>query len=122
MVAQRVVLVVDDEQLVRQVKREILLHAGCIVFEAEGAEEAIRLAAVHTGTIDVLVTDLSLPGLQGADLAVRLRALRPGLGVVFTSGYLDDGVPGTLVPGSVFLQKPFALDELTAAVDAVATA
>lgn len=119
-VRQRVVLVVDDESVVRSVERDILELAGCMVLEAATADEALALAAGHPGTIDVLVTDLTLPGLRGDGLAERLLAARPGLGVIFTSGYAECDAPCEHFPGSLFLQKPFSLDALAAAVDAVA--
>jgi CheY-like chemotaxis protein len=119
-VRQLVVLVVEDESLVRMVKRDILELAGHLVLEAASADEALALAAAQPGVIDVLVTDLTLPGLQGDALAALLRAERPGLGLVFTSGYCEADGPCERFPGSLFLQKPFRPDALAAAVDAVA--
>lgn len=116
----RVVLVVEDEPVVREVERRALADAGCTVLEAVAGEQALELAAAHPGRIDVLVTDLTLPGLRGCELAGRLLLQRPGLGVIFTSGYGYDDELGRNYPRAVFLQKPFSLDELGAAVEAVA--
>lgn len=116
-----VVLVVDDEPLVRRVEREVLEQAGYAVVEAASADEALAFVRDGRRTIDVLVTDLTLPGLQGPDLAGRLLELRPALRMVFTSGCDPEASPCGRFPGSVFLQKPFSVDALTAAVDAVAS-
>ena len=113
---QLVVLVVEDESLVRMVKRDVLKLAGHVVLEAASAHEALVLAASQPGEIDVLVTDLTLPGLQGDALAALLLETRPGLSVVFTSGYPDDdGLLGRY-PGAAYLQKPFPPDALADAV------
>ena len=118
-VRQRVVLVVEDDRSVRRIECEVLAQEGWTVVEAARAEDALALAAAHRGELDILVTDLSLPGLRGCELAARLLRETPWLGVVFTSGYPDDdGLVGRF-PGAVFLQKPFTLEALTAAVDAV---
>ena len=115
-----VVLVVDDEPVVRYIEREVLEQAGHIVVEAASADEALEVAGDRRRTVDVIVTDITLPGLQGPDLAGRLLARHPGLGVVFTSGYDAGWLPVGRFPGSVFLQKPFTVDALAAAVDIVA--
>lgn len=106
------VLVVEDEQIVRLVQRDVLLEAGCTVLEAPDATTALAVAEAHRGPIDVLVTDLELPGLRGCELAARLQVLRPGIGIVFTSGYGEDQAPCDRFPGSLFLQKPFTVDGL----------
>ena len=113
-----VVLVVEDERIVRDVQRDALENDGCAVIAAASALEALAAAGASTRSIDVLVTDLSLPGLRGCELAARMVAERPGLGVVFTSGFPDDDRLGDRFPGSTYLQKPFTLQELSAAVAA----
>ena len=117
---ERVVLVVEDERMVRRVQRDVLAEAGWLVLEAASAMEALELVAAHEGPLDVLVTDLELPGLRGCELAARLVAERPGLGIVFTSGHGEEASPCERFPGSRFLQKPFTIDGLAKAVDAVA--
>lgn len=116
------VLVVEDEHIVRLVQRDVLVEAGCTVLEAADATSALAVVAAHPGPIDVLVTDLELPGLRGCELAARLRAERPGIGIVFTSGYGEDQAPCDRFPGSLFLQKPFTVDGLADAVSAVSGA
>ena len=116
-----VVLVVDDDSVVRRVERDVLEQAGYTVVEAASADEALAVARAGRRTVDVLVTDVMLPGLQGPELAGRLLALWPALGLVFTSGYDQGASPSGRFPGSVFLQKPFAVDALAVAVDAVAS-
>ena len=102
------VLVVEDEDAVRALTRHVLQHSGYTVVEAEDAAAAVRAAAGHG--IDLLVTDVVMPGLGGRELAERLRASRPGLKVLFLSGYTDDAVVrhGVLHEAVNFLQKPFS--------------
>ena len=116
-----VVLVVDDEQVVRRIEREVLEQAGHTVVEAASADEALAAAGDGCRALDVLITDITLPGLQGPELAGRLLERRPALGLVFTSGYDAGSLPSDRFPGSVFLQKPFTVEALTAAVDAVSS-
>ncbi|MBN9522390.1 response regulator [bacterium] len=101
------VLVVEDEDAVRALTRHVLRHAGYVVVEAADAGAAAR--AAEGREIDLLVTDVVMPGLGGRELAERLRASRPGLKVLYLSGYTDDAVVrhGVLHERVHFLQKPF---------------
>jgi CheY-like chemotaxis protein len=117
-----VVLVVDDERIVLAVEREALLLQGCTVLTAADANGALDAAATWRGVIDVLVTDLTLPGVQGPELAERLRRERPGTGIVFTSGLEIDAALCDRFVGSVLLRKPFTLGELADAVERAALA
>jgi CheY-like chemotaxis protein len=81
------ILLTEDEQDVREIAREFLQSGGYKVIEARNGQEAIELAARHRGKIDLLVTDMVMPGMTGQDLAVRLQQEHPGLAVVFMSGY-----------------------------------
>jgi len=116
----KTILLVDDEPSVRSIVMRILRRANYTVLEADGGESAISLAESHTGKIDLVISDLYMPGLHGPAVAERLVAVRPGLKVLFISGYADNDVVGrTGVPaGSNFLQKPFSGQDLTAAVTA----
>ena len=114
------VLLVEDERCVRVVQRELLEQEGYAVVEAGSADEALLIASAGHGIVDILVTDLTLPGMQGPELAQRLLADAPWLGVVFTSGYADDDALVERFPGSVFVQKPFTIEEFASAVDTVA--
>jgi len=103
------VLVVDDEPVVRAMMRRSLGEAGYQVLEAEDGETALARAAAHAGPIDVLVTDLAMPGMRGRELARRLKEHRPDLRVLFVSGFAGDEVErlGLLEAGRPFLSKPF---------------
>jgi two-component system, cell cycle sensor histidine kinase and response regulator CckA len=108
------VLVVEDEELVRKVVCETLSAAGYAVLEAGSPGEAVALSAKHGGRVDLLVTDLVMPGRSGHDLVARMGELRPDMAVLCISGYADQtaaqsGQLGTETP---FLQKPFTPDAL----------
>jgi signal transduction histidine kinase/ligand-binding sensor domain-containing protein/ActR/RegA family two-component response regulator len=103
----RTILLSEDEPLVRAMAARVLREMGHLVFEAVDGEDALTQAAHHVGSIDLLVTDLVMPRMGGADLAARLGALRPGLNVVYMSGYADHAVAARLPSGVVMLHKPF---------------
>ncbi|MGE0433184.1 MAG: response regulator [Planctomycetota bacterium] len=96
------ILLVDDEAGILDVFSETLHEHGYKVLSARNAREAVQRATEHTGAIDLLVTDVVLPGQSGPELAARLRAIRPGLRVLYISGY--NGESGFDAP---LLQKPF---------------
>jgi PAS domain S-box-containing protein len=115
------VLVVEDQESVRQFARQVLAAAGYCVLEAAGGEDALKTAADHPQPIHLLVTDVILPGMNGHQLAARFRELYPETRVLFTSGYADAaaGRDGALPPGVEFLPKPYgpaALAEKVAAL------
>jgi PAS domain S-box-containing protein len=112
----RTVLVVEDEPAVRSLVRRILERQGHRVLEATDGEVALALARGYGREIDLLVTDVLLPGLGGPALARLLVAERPGLRAVLTSGYGDVDVSGIRADGVVFLEKPFSPDELIRAI------
>jgi PAS domain S-box-containing protein len=103
------VLVVEDEQLVRDLVCRTLRRAGYTVLVAEHGEEALAVARAHVGPIELMITDVVMPRMNGSDLADRLSLERPGLRVLFVSGYTSEGlvVRGGLEPGTEYLQKPF---------------
>lgn len=105
------VLLVEDDALIRMNTAELLQEQGLTVIEAGSAEDA--LAALSTMRIDVLVTDVNLPGLSGPELAIRARDVVPTVGVVFATG--DNAVP-MAVPGAVVLTKPYNDEALAAAI------
>jgi PAS domain S-box-containing protein len=110
------VLLAEDADLVRQHVRQILKANGYQVLEAADGREALALGAA-TPEIDVLVTDLMMPSLSGVDLARQLRQRRPGLPVVFVSGYAEDGlVARGLERGALLVKKPFTPRELLLAL------
>jgi two-component system cell cycle sensor histidine kinase/response regulator CckA len=89
------ILVVDDEALVRSMARDILLGAGYRVLEAADGEQALRVAEEHPGAIQVLLTDVVLPGINGKELAARMVALRPETKMLFMSGRAAEVVSET---------------------------
>jgi PAS domain S-box-containing protein len=102
-------LVVEDDAMVRSLTRLALEQRGYRVLVAAGGPDALRLAGAHEGPIDLLVTDVVMPGMGGREVAERLAAARPGLRVLFLSGYIDDAALRQQVAGAEvgFLQKPF---------------
>ena len=108
------VLVVEDDPLVRTMARRSLAEAGFKVLEAANGREALDLIEEHDA-VEVVLTDLAMPELGGQELAQRLSALRPGLPVIFMSGYTDDDLirRGLLDAGIPYLEKPFSPDALT---------
>ena len=85
-----------------------------MVLEAADAHQALSLVAAHAGPIDMLLTDLIMPGPSGVDLAEQLKAIRANVRVLFMSGYTDNAIVrnGLLAEGASFLQKPFTPEEL----------
>ena len=108
------ILLVEDEDSVRELVRETLAARGYRVLEAENGEAGLRIAAAHGDGIDILITDVVMPGMGGRELAKRLLKIRPRLGVLYLSGYTEDTIlhQGALDPGTAFLQKPFTLQSL----------
>jgi two-component system, cell cycle sensor histidine kinase and response regulator CckA len=104
---QATILLADDEAALRHAVAEILRQTGYTVFEADTALDALELAKSHAGEIEVLLTDIVMPGLRGTELAAQVRALRPGIKVIYMSGYAE-GISETQLPDdSQYLQKPF---------------
>ncbi len=112
------VLLTEDEQDVREIAREFLESGGYRVFEARNGAEAIQLAAQHNGDIQVLVTDMVMPGITGQELAEKLLAKHSGLSVIFMSGY-SEHVATEMVnadPTVRLLAKPFSRAAILRAV------
>ena len=107
-------LLVEDEESVRELVRVTLASRGYKVIEAENGECGLRVAEAFKEHIDILITDVVMPGIGGRELAKKLLSLRPGISVLYLSGYTEDAVvaPGALGPGTAFLQKPFTLQNL----------
>jgi signal transduction histidine kinase len=108
--AQATVLLAEDDDGVRALARHVLAGAGCTVLEAADGGEALRVAGRHAGRIDLLVSDLTMPGLGGRELAERLRAREPALKVLYLSGHTEDELvrQGVSRQEMHFLHKPFS--------------
>lgn len=113
-----VVLLVEDEAPVRAFASRALKMRGHTVLEAENAEEALKTLEDSTLKIDVFVTDVIMPGMDGPSWVAKALEKRPGVKVVFVSGYAEESFSQqqAKIPNSVFLPKPFSLSELTATV------
>jgi CheY-like chemotaxis protein len=115
---EETLLIVEDQGEVRRLALSILKASGYRLLEAENAEQALQLSAGYAGGIDLLITDVIMPGLNGRQLADRLAKERPGLKVLYTSGYAADviALEGSLEPGMAYLPKPFGAAQLAAKV------
>ena len=112
------ILLVEDEEIVRKLARQILVTQGYRVLEAANGGAALLVCEHHQELIDLLLTDVIMPEMSGRELAERLHRLRPELPVLFMSGYTDDAIVhhGVLEEGANFIQKPFAPDALATKV------
>jgi PAS domain S-box-containing protein len=108
------ILVVEDEVQVRDLVQEVLQAEGYTVLTAADGEEGLHLCTAYDGPIDLLLTDVVMPGMSGPEMAQCILPMRPKLKVVYMSGYASDamGDHGVLDPGTTFLQKPFTPDIL----------
>lgn len=115
------VLIVEDEKSLLSVANRVLSRLGYSVLTATSAEAALKQAVEHPGPIHLLLTDMVLPGMDGAALARRLKDKKPGLKVLFMSGYSEESLRlhGAVEPGFVMLEKPFTLEGLASKVRAV---
>jgi two-component system, cell cycle sensor histidine kinase and response regulator CckA len=115
------ILIVEDEAALLQVTHQSLEAVGYAILAAQSPAEAIRISESHPGPIHLRVTDVIIPGMNGAQLATHLSALRPEMKVLYVSGYTDDTIVrhGVLDPGLAFLQKPFSPKQLARKVSEV---
>jgi signal transduction histidine kinase/CheY-like chemotaxis protein len=115
---QETVLVVEDEDALRELAREILEMHGYDVVEACNGQDALRVYEQHEGAIDLLLTDVVMPIMGGRELARHLEKRQSGLKVLYVSGYTDETAirEGKLEPGAEFLAKPFSPDDLASKI------
>ena len=113
-----VILLVEDESMVRNLARRILARHGYRVIEAAAGQDACSLAEREQSRVDLLLTDVVMPKMNGRELYERLRRQRPELKVLFMSGYAGDVMAdrGILEPETRFMQKPFTAEMLLKAV------
>ena len=108
------ILLVEDEPLVRKMTRRILEKNGYYVLEAESGEEALTLCGQYNGPIDLLLSDVVMPGMSGPELAERVKSLRPHMKAMFMTGYSEHSAlnrEGAAFP-EIFIQKPFTPEQL----------
>jgi len=107
-------LLVEDEAMLLNINSEILEQLGYTVLTAASPAEALRIAGQHSGHIDLLITDVIMPEMNGRDLADKISVLHPGIRLLFMSGYTASVIAhhGVLEDGVHFLQKPFSLNDL----------
>ena len=113
--AREIVLVVDDEEMVRRLAARILFGQGYRVLEAKSGDEAVRMLQRAAHRIDGVLTDLAMPGLGGRQLGETISRCWPRVRVIYMSGFpakrmVDDGA---LDPNAQFVQKPFTAEQLT---------
>ena len=112
------VLVVEDDAAIRGNLRDCLRHLGYTVLEAATGEAALLVCENHQGHVDLVMTDLVMPGMSGRETAAQLAQRYPAIRVMYTSGYTDDGAARRelLEEGTIFLEKPYTVADLARAV------
>jgi DNA-binding response OmpR family regulator len=118
LIAGTTILLVEDDDAVRRLLMQVLSLNGYGVLAPESGEQALDLLADPEQPIDLLVTDVFMPGMSGKELVRRVRALRSTIRVMFVSGFPDETLARQGVPGTAFLLKPFSPAELVSAVRA----
>jgi two-component system, cell cycle sensor histidine kinase and response regulator CckA len=110
------ILLVDDDEAIRNYVRPILQQQGFHVIEASDGAEALKVASAYAEPVDLLLTDVIMPRVNGLVLTQRLLQERPGMGVLYMSGYVEKSMLLATHPESILIQKPFTPDALIAAV------
>ena len=115
------VLLVEDEDIVRFIGAEILKKLGYKLLEAANGREALEIFKSHAGRIDLMLTDLMMPGMTGRELAEKVRVMSPDTRILFTSACTDDVIDGQEIAdqGLNFIAKPFSLESLAAKIRSV---
>lgn len=107
----KTILLADDDAAVRRMTEKVLERAGYDVLAAGTGAEALEMLGT-AGTADLLMTDVIMPGMNGRDLAAEVQRIRPGMKVIFLSGYTDETITphGVLPAGVNYIEKPFSHD------------
>jgi two-component system cell cycle sensor histidine kinase/response regulator CckA len=113
------ILLVEDEAPVRTVIATMLRRQGYQVLEAGTAAQAVRQVAKHNGRIDLLITDIVMPNINGAELSRWLTEMRPDMRILYISGYTDDHIARHDLRGATLLEKPFTREALAMKVRTV---
>ena len=113
----RIILLVEDEANVRQMAQDILEESGFTVLAASTPAEALRISADPEQTIDLLLSDVIMPQMNGRELCTRIREQRPGLKTVFMSGYAGDILQEENDCQTPLVKKPFTIQSLLATID-----
>ncbi len=115
---EETILVVEDDDAVRRMTREFLTIKGYTVREASSGLEAIEFLGNHTEPIDLVLTDVIMPGMKGRELGGRLAAIRTGIKILYMSAHTEDTAMDLdmIVPGTAFIEKPFSPEELASKV------
>jgi len=113
------VLLAEDEETIRRLVGEVLTRSGYKVFTGSNGDEALKLLQEHADEIDLLVTDVVMPGMSGPDLARAASRLKPSLRILFTSGYTSEPDEAFDDPDVEFIGKPFSPQALVAKVQEV---
>jgi len=108
------ILFVEDEPALRMLTKRVLSSAGYTVIDAGSGSEALAALAAFDGPVHLMLTDVVMPGMNGRELATRVSSLRPGIKVLYASGYTDDALfrHGVLDDGCHFISKPYSPGEL----------
>lgn len=110
------ILLVDDDEALRRFVQRILIQQGFHVIQASNGAEALGVASAYAQPVDLLLTDVIMPKVNGLVLAQRLLQERPHIGVLYMSGYVEKSMLLAKHPESMLIQKPFTPDALIAAV------
>jgi CheY-like chemotaxis protein len=106
------ILLVEDEAALREITCEYLQSRGYRVLTAPSGLHALEICRAHEGPIDVLLTDIIMPGIRGPELVKAALDMRPGLRVIYVSGYADRGLESIMEQDAILLQKPYSLADL----------
>ncbi|MFA6456977.1 MAG: PAS domain S-box protein, partial [Bacteroidota bacterium] len=120
-IAGKTILVVDDEDVLRDALKENLEHAGCVVLTAADGFAALELYRTHRRKIDLIISDLGMPNMSGEEMFVRLKKENPTVKVIISSGYLDRSIRSQMIAAGIkeVINKPYKFSEINSVIAAV---